>query len=81
MHPERTEVPPEPAVCYAVATALSTTTDPNAFDRDMVYIDRMKKEFQMVYVTDAINQHPKVQQSKAFIAWAIKNKDIFMGGE
>jgi hypothetical protein len=81
MHPERAEVPTEPAVSYAVATALSTTTDEGAFERDMIYVDRMKKELQMVYVTDAINQHPKVQQSKAFIQWAIKNKDIFMGGE
>jgi hypothetical protein len=81
MHPERTEVPKEPAVRYAIATALSMTAEEPMFERDMKYVDRMPKEFQMVYVTDVLNRLPKLQQTKEFISWAIKNKDIFMGGE
>jgi hypothetical protein len=80
LHPDKTEVPNEPAVQYAVATALSMTTQPDAFNRDMTYVSRMPKEFQMVYVTDALRLHPALQQTKDFIDWAIKNKDIFMGG-
>ena len=45
----------------------------------MLYVDRMPKEFQMVYVTDALRLHPALQQTKPFIDWAIANKDIFMG--
>jgi len=78
--PEKTEVPDEPAVKYAVATALSMTAEPKSFDRDMIYVDRMPKEFQMVYVTDALRLHPELQQTKEFITWAVANKDIFMGG-
>jgi hypothetical protein len=81
MHPENTEVPKEPAVRYAVATALSMSAEEKSFERDMKYVSRMPKEFQMVYVTDVINLLPKLQQTKEFIDWAIKNKDIFMGGE
>jgi hypothetical protein len=80
MHPSNTEVPEEPAVKYAVATALSMTTTDESFDRDMVYVDRLPKEFQMVYVTDAIRLHPALIQTKTFIDWSLKNKDIFMGG-
>jgi len=80
MHPDNTEVPQEPAVKYAVATALSMTTTPDAFERDMQYVSRMPKEFQMVYVTDALRLHPTLIQTKQFIDWSIKNKDIFMGG-
>jgi hypothetical protein len=80
LRPDATEVPSEPAVKYAVATALSMTTTPDAFGRDMVYVGRMPKEFQMVYVTDALRLHPKLQQTKDFVQWAIANKDIFMGG-
>jgi len=80
LSPEKIEVPTEPAVKYAVATALSMTTSPDAFERDMKYVDRMPKEFQMVYVTDALRLHPTLTQSKEFIAWAVANKDIFMGG-
>jgi hypothetical protein len=80
LSPNKIEVPEEPAVKYAVATALSMTTEPEAFERDMIYIARMPKEFQMVYVTDALRLHPKLQQTKEFIDWAVANKDIFMGG-
>ncbi len=81
LQPEKTEIPDEPAVKYAVATALSMTAEPESFGRDMLYVSRMPKEFQMVYVTDALRLHPKLQQTKEFIAWAVANKDIFMGGE
>lgn len=80
VNPDKIEIPDEPAVKYAIATALSMTTEPEAFERDMVYIARMPKEFQMVYVTDALRLHPELQQTKEFIAWAVANKDIFMGG-
>jgi hypothetical protein len=46
----------------------------------MTYVSRLPKEFQMVYVTDALRLSPQLQQTKDFIDWAIKNKDIFMGG-
>jgi len=80
LNPDKTEIPDEPAVKYAVATALSMTAEPESFDRDMIYINRMPKEFQMVYVTDALRLHPELQQTKDFINWAVANKDIFMGG-
>ena len=80
LSPDKVEIPTEPAIMFAVATALSMTTEPEAFERDMKYITRMSKEFQMVYVTDALRLHPKLQQTKQFVDWAVANKDIFMGG-
>ena len=63
-----------------MATALSMTTTPDAFPRDMQYVVRMPKEFQMVYMKDALRIDPKLQQTKAFIDWALANKNIFAGG-
>ena len=80
LSPDKVEIPDEPAVKYAVSTALSMTTEPKSFERDMIFMSRMPKEFQMVYVTDALRLHPKLQQTKEFINWAVANKDIFMGG-
>ena len=76
--PDKVEIPTEPAVMFAVATALSMSTSEDAFERDMKYIGRMNKEFQMVYITDVLKLHPKLQQTKPFIDWAISNKDIFV---
>ena len=78
--PDKVEIPTEPAVMYAVATALSMTTEPDAFTKDMVYVSRMPKEFQMVYITDTLRLHPKLVQTRDFINWSALNKDIFMGG-
>ena len=78
LKPEAMEIPDEPSVKYAVATSMSMSTTPDLFSRDMKYISRMPKEFQMVYVTDALRLHPDLQQTKDFIDWAIKNKDIFI---
>jgi len=80
LHPDKAEVPSEPAVRHAVSTALSMTSAPDSFERDMAYMARLPKEFQMVYVTDALRLNPPLQQTKQFIDWAIANKDIFMGG-
>lgn len=81
LQPETTEVPEEPAVKYAVATALSMSAETDSFERDMMYVSRMPREFQMVFVTDVVRLNPKIQQSKGFIAWAIKNRDIFMSSD
>jgi hypothetical protein len=78
MQPDSAEVPEEPAVKYAVATALSMTAEVESFERDMKYVGRLPREFQMVFVTDVVRLNPKLQQSKAFINWAIMNRYIFM---
>lgn len=79
LQPSKAEVPAEPAVCYAMATAMSMTATINSFARDMEYMARMKTEFQMVYVTDTLRLNPDLQQTKDFITWAVANKDIFLG--
>lgn len=78
LQPAVAEVPAEPAIRYAVATALSMRTTEENFERGLTYIARLPKEFHMLYITDVIRLQPKVQQTKAFIDWAIANKDIFM---
>lgn len=78
MQPTQAEVPQEPAVRYAVTTSLAMRTTPDNFDRAMQYVERMPKEFAMLYVTDVLRMQPKVQSTSTFISWAIKNKDIFM---
>lgn len=80
LKPDTTEVPTEPAVRFAVATAMSMTATADSFERDMLYVGRMPSEFQMVYVTDALRLNSDLHHTDAFIQWSIKNKDIFLGG-
>ncbi len=78
MQPAQAEVPPEPAVKYAVTTSLSIRTTEDNFDRAMVYMDRMPREFMMLYIADVVRMRPKVTSTKAFIDFAVRNKDIFL---
>jgi hypothetical protein len=79
LSPKTVEVPTEPAVRYACATAMSMTATADSFPRDMEYVSRMPVEFQMVYVTDTLRLNPDLQATKDFITWAVANKDIFLG--
>ena len=79
LSPKTVEVPTEPAVRYACATAMSMTATADSFPRDMEYVGRMPVEFQMVYVTDTLRLNPDLQATKDFITWAVANKDIFLG--
>ena len=77
--PDAVEVPAEPSVRYAVATCMSMSTTTDLFSADMQYISRMPNEFQMVYVLDATRLNPDLQDSSAYIQWAVANQSTFMG--
>jgi hypothetical protein len=78
--PDTAEIPTEPSVVFAVATSLSMSANADTFSRDMLYVSRMKKEFQMLYVTDTLRLNPDLENTADFIAWAVANQDIFLGG-
>lgn len=80
MQPTQAEVPEEPAIRYAVTTALAMRATPDNFDRMMEYVMRLPKEFQVLFMTDAMRMHPKVTATKAFIKFAVANNDIFTNG-
>lgn len=80
MNPERTEIPEEPAARYAIATSLASSVKSSMFDRDMAYVGRMPREYQVVYVTGALTVDKDLKRTKEFISWAMENRDIFMGG-
>ena len=78
--PTKVGVPDSAAVLFAVATALSTTANENTFSGDMQYVNRLKKEFQTVYVTDVLRLNPELPETETFITWATENQKMFMGG-
>ena len=70
LNPAKADVPTDPATLYALCGALAVKAAPDNFGRIMVYIGRMPKEFNVLFVRDAINRCPKIQESADFIAWA-----------
>lgn len=77
LSPREAPVPAELSTRYAVATALAFTTSPDAFEGDLTYIKRVGKEFEVLFVTDAMHKVPDMACSKAFIDWVLENDEVF----
>lgn len=77
--PKGVNVPPlEPAVYYAVATALAQRVDAKTFANAITYMRRLPKEFEMSMVVDATGRNKKLKETKAYAQWCLDNKDVAM---
>lgn len=71
MTPDTYEVPKETNVLYALSGAIAHRATENSFDRVMTFAKRMPPEFMTLVVRDAIKRDKALQNTKAFIDWAI----------
>jgi hypothetical protein len=78
MTPDKAEIPTEPAILFAVSTALAMRATKDNFDRVMTYTNRMPIEFGTVLVKDSIMRDPAIKSSKSFTQWAISNASVFV---
>ena len=78
MNPSKADVPTEPAVLYALTGALAHKTSKDNFDRVSEYVARIPAEFQVMCVADAMKLQPEIKNTKAFIAWAVKNSSVML---
>jgi hypothetical protein len=78
MHPDKGEVPKDPAVLYALTGALAHRASEDNFDRLARYSNRLPVDFQVMLVSDAAKLAPKVKQTKAFVDWAVKNSNVLV---
>lgn len=76
MNPEKTPVPENPAVLYALATGLAAKASEDSMERLMIYTERMPLEFQTLLVKDALARDPKITKTKPFISWMTKNAKV-----
>jgi hypothetical protein len=82
LNPSEHEIPTDPAIRYAVTTAMAQTGSPDSLDRDMLFMDRMPMEFKMVFMTDMMRRHGKeaIMQTRTFIKWSAdpRTQNIFL---
>lgn len=76
MSPDKTAVPEEPAVLYALSTGLAAKASKDNFERVVIYTLRMPAEFQVLLMKDVIVRAPAVTNTKSFNDWALKNQHI-----
>lgn len=78
LSPAKADVPTEPAVLYALTGALAHKTSKDNFDRVSEYVGRMPAEFQVMCISDAMKLQPEIKNTKAFIAWAVRNSSVML---
>lgn len=72
MDPAKAQVFSEPDICYAIAGAIAHRATPDNFERVMTYAKRMPPEFAVLTIRDAVRKDKSVQNTRAFIDWAMK---------
>lgn len=78
MHPKTAEVPEDMATQYALSGALSHRATASNLGRIMEYLDRLSPEINVATVSTAIKRDKTLQNTQAFIQWAVKfNNYIF----
>jgi hypothetical protein len=72
MQPDQAEVFTDPSINYAIAGAIANRATCDNFERVMTYAKRMAPEFMVLVVRDAIRKDKALQNTPAFMNWAIK---------
>lgn len=78
-NPGKAEVPTEPAVLYALSTAIAARANKDNMEVVVEYALRMPVEFQTLLIKDAALRDNSVTYTKAFTKWAVKNGQFMTG--
>ena len=78
LDPEATKLPERPAGKYAMVTALDEKATPNNFGRIMKYVERMDKEFQVIFVRACARANDKICNTKEYMNWGTANADVLL---
>lgn len=77
--PEGATLPSSPAAQHAISTTLAmATVDDSSYSTFMQYIERLPREFQVVYTRDVLRTVNKVKFTATFKVWSTKNADVLM---
>jgi hypothetical protein len=74
--PDKADVPTEPAALYAIVTGLVEKATKTNIGRIFKYGARLPKDFNILLGRDCIRRDASIQNTTAFIKWAVDNKDI-----
>jgi hypothetical protein len=77
-NPMRADVPDDPAVLYAISTALASRVKEDNFKNVLQYVERMPPEYQVVTIKDSITRNAMLANTKECVTWAVENSEVMM---
>ena len=76
--PRTAPVPNEPAVLYALATALGRKATKDNLEAVCAYTDRLPSEFSVLCMKDAVALNSKIANCRAFLNWASNHAEVML---
>ena len=78
-NPNKAPVPDEPAARFAISSGLARKVDEKTFANGMTYMQRLPREFEIMFAVDAVRRDPALSHTQAFVEWATRNQDVTIG--
>lgn len=78
-NPNSAPIPEDPAARFAISAGLARKVDNKSFDNGMAYMQRLPREFEILFTVDAVRRDPGLSHTSAFTSWAVRNKDVTLG--
>jgi hypothetical protein len=67
-----------PSIYFAVCNALSLKANENTIERILKFSEKLPPEFAVSLVVDCVKKDVNIQNTKAYIIWQSKNKDLII---
>jgi hypothetical protein len=75
-NPDSAKLPADPSQRFAICTGLARMATRANFSKIMIYADRLDGEASTLLVHDATTIEPKLKETAAYSAWAVKNQHV-----
>lgn len=76
-NPNALPVPKEPSVLYAITGSLAHHANDDNLSSLMTYMDRLPKEFQVIWLRETMRRNDDLRRHKATLNWIVKNGSEF----
>jgi hypothetical protein len=78
--PNMAKMPDDSMIAYALSAALADRVSEGTMPGLVAYAKRvgesLSREFDVLFITDAVDRKPDLKNTKAYVDWSIRNKDI-----
>lgn len=78
-NPKGAPVPEDVAARFAISAGLARKVDQKSFDNAMAYMQRLPREFEIMFAVDAVRRDTKLSHTNAFTQWSVRNQDVVLG--
>jgi hypothetical protein len=77
-HPEKVEIPEDPATLYALTGAVAAKATEANFDSIVRFCNRLPDEFNVRCITDALTHNRELMETKPYQQWFLKHQDVII---